>query len=77
MIFTTSLCSPIGQKHQPDWVVQDLSTSICIHGNIVTLGGVNEEVGNGLRLEAPQPGPQKVKISWKYLNSVRETLSKC
>jgi hypothetical protein len=60
----------LGQKHQQDWVVQDSSTRIVSRGNIVSLGGVNEEVGNGLRIEAPQPGPSKAKISWEHLNSV-------
>jgi hypothetical protein len=60
----------LGRKHQDDWVVQESSTRIVSHGNIVTLGGVNEEVGNGLCIEAPQTEPPKVKVSWKYLNSV-------
>lgn len=57
-----------------DWDVQEMSTRIVSHGNIVTLGGVSEESGNGLKI-FPKACSPKARISWRYMNSlVRDIL---
>jgi len=58
-----------GQRRRDDWVLEDTSTRIENDGNVVTLGGVHEERGNGLYLEPPQSGAHRTAISWKYLNT--------
>ncbi len=57
-------------KTRKDWVVQDSSALIAAEGNIVTLGGVQEETDNGFELHAPQPEEPKRQVSWDCLNSV-------
>ncbi|MGA2936551.1 MAG: hypothetical protein ABSF52_05550 [Syntrophobacteraceae bacterium] len=59
----------IGQKREEGWETRELSTRIVTKGNIVTLGGVSEDNGNGLEIlpatRAPEP-----EITWNYLNSI-------
>ncbi len=59
----------LARKFVVDWDVRQLSTRIVSQGNIVTLGGVSEENGNGLQL-VPNTQTPKVAVSWKYLNSI-------
>ena len=56
-------------KRQKDWLVHEGFTLVTNQGNIVALGGVSEETGNGLCLEEPLPKSGRGRLSWKYLNS--------
>lgn len=57
-----------GYQRKEDWEVQIYSTRMETVGNLVTLGGIQEE--NPLRfvLEPPTPKESAPKISWRYLN---------
>lgn len=57
------------QENHEDWDVQEGSTSMVQAGNIVTLGGVSEERGNGLEIN-PKDKTTKAKLSWRYLNGI-------
>jgi len=59
----------ITEKAQKDWVVEEFTTRMESPGNIVTLGGVQSEADNGLSLDAPVPEEERIKFSWRYLNS--------
>ena len=59
----------IGFKRRVDWLIREYSVRKGIPGNIATLGGVQEESTNGLRLELPDIGEKPGKLSWKYLNT--------
>jgi len=52
-----------------DWVVQEDTTRLERPGNIVTLGGVQAYVDNGLTLEPSTSEKRDAPISWKYLNT--------
>ena len=57
------------RKRKRDWLVHESFTHVMTQGNIVALGGVSEETGNGLRIEEPVPETGGGGFSWKYLNS--------
>ena len=59
----------LGVQKCTDWVVQEDSTHLESRGNVVTLGGVQEYVDNGLTLESRKPEEDRSRISWKYLNT--------
>ncbi|MFZ0930504.1 MAG: hypothetical protein WAN11_18000 [Syntrophobacteraceae bacterium] len=59
----------IGQEREEGWETSELSTRIVPKGNIVTLGGVREENGNGLEI-LPAAGARETEITWNYLNSI-------
>jgi hypothetical protein len=63
------LLRPLGEICREDWEVQEYSTRMEKPGNIVTLGGVQAEIDNGLSLAPAQSEGDRVKVSWKYLNS--------
>jgi len=58
----------LGEKREESWEIRKPSTRIVAKGNIVTLGGVSGEKGNGLEL-LPSPATPKIKISWNNLNT--------
>ncbi len=59
----------ITEKAREDWLVEDFSIRMAPEGNVVTLGGVQEESDNGLSLAVPPTERESLTISWKYLNS--------
>jgi len=59
----------MGQKREEGWEISELSTRIAAKGNIVTLGGVSEDTGNGLEV-LPATSAPETQISWNYLNSI-------
>jgi hypothetical protein len=65
----------IGQKREEGWQVRSLSTRIVTRGNIVTLGGVSEDNGNGLEIFPATKAPE-TEISWNYLNSIMKDAMK-
>lgn len=58
----------VGMRRRHDWAIQDNATRMETPGNIIPLGGLNEEGGNDLFLKEKksQAGPG---LSWRYLNS--------
>jgi hypothetical protein len=67
--------SRLGLKREEGWTVKELSTRIEAGGNVVTLGGINENRGNGIEIE-PHPGSSPKQISWVYLNDTLKNVVK-
>jgi len=61
----------IGKKRLEEWEIDKSSTHTGMEagGNIITLGGFDEESTNDLYLESPDPRKTRAGISWEYLNS--------
>ena len=51
------------------WEVQATSTRMSHPGNIVTLGGVQKKIFNGLYLKPPKSPGRWRQFRWSYLNS--------
>ena len=62
-------CRFCGNARKEDWEVQIYSTRMETPGNIVTLGGIQEQCDNNLSLEPPASQGDQRKVSWKYLNN--------
>lgn len=60
----------MGFRKQRDWIVQEASTRIVPHGNIVLLGGFREENGKGLSLQDARQEAPAARVSWRYLNGI-------
>jgi hypothetical protein len=58
-----------------DWAVPGDATRMSDHGNVVTLGGVEKTVCNGLELTPPARGTRR-KPSWRHVNSHLRNLLK-
>jgi hypothetical protein len=52
-----------------DWQIDDKFIGMAEEGNIVTLGGVAAEQGNGLTLEPEKAPPSEAGMSFRYLNT--------
>lgn len=61
--------SRLGFACREGWQVQAASTRMAHPGNIVTLGGTQKEVVNGLYLEPPELPESRRRFRWSYLNS--------
>ncbi|MGD9974979.1 MAG: hypothetical protein AB7S77_18115 [Desulfatirhabdiaceae bacterium] len=72
----TPFLSSIIHARQIDWIGLEHSTRMEIPGNIVTLGGIQENTGNQLRLCPTGPGRQRVRLSWTYLNTLTKNVIK-
>lgn len=59
----------VGKRRREDWEMLGDSTIIGPQGNVVTLGGIDQEKTNGLFIKPPVRGETGIHISWKYLNS--------
>ena len=59
----------MGEERDEGWRTEQFSSRVGTSGNIVTLGGFQEESTNGLTLDPPESGEGRTGISWKYLNS--------
>ncbi len=59
----------VGKKCQEDWEMLRHSTLIGDPGNVVTLGGIDQEGANELYLNPPELRKKRSGISWRYLNS--------
>jgi hypothetical protein len=59
----------LGKKRVEDWVMRRQSTLIGFHGNVVTLGGIDQDSTNELYIKAPKISADEKNISWRYLNS--------
>ncbi len=59
----------LGYARRKGWQVQANATRMTIPGNVVTLGGVQKKIDNGLRLVAPHTQRGWPGFRWAYLNS--------
>ena len=59
----------LGKERREEWEMIRDSTVIGGEGNVVTLGGIDQERTNGLFLEPPGHKGGDPRISWKYMNS--------
>ena len=59
----------LGWTCQEDWEVDPSATLMENPGNIVTLGGVQKEIDNDLRLHPSEAAEEPGRIRWRYLNS--------
>jgi len=59
----------LGLERCTDWVVQEGSTRLEHSGNIVTLGGVQSFVDNGLILVPSKSKGHPTRTTWRYLNT--------
>ena len=58
-----------------EWAVYDDATQMGRPGNVVTLGGINKRIDNGLCRRAPADRGEERRLSWTYLNSnLRNTI---
>jgi hypothetical protein len=60
---------PLTEQRREDWVVEEHSIRMESPGNIVTLGGLQTEVSNGLSLNPPELWSESKAGSWKYMNT--------
>ncbi len=58
-----------GKKRHEEWEIIRYSTVIGAEGNVVTLGGIDEEKSNDLSLNPPEMREKGKGISWMYMNS--------
>jgi hypothetical protein len=59
----------LAYKRKKVWQVISTDTRIDAHGNLVTLGGVQKTVDNGLYLKPPNAKKGWARFRWAYLNS--------
>jgi hypothetical protein len=59
----------LGYSRKKGWAVQANATRMQIPGNVVTLGGLQKTIDNGLCLVPPHTEKGRVQISWGHLNS--------
>ena len=59
----------MGVARREGWQVQAASTRMTHPGNIVTLGGAQKKIVNGLYLNPPELQESRGQFRWSYLNS--------
>jgi len=64
-----SVFSGMGGTRREGWQVQAASTRMTHPGNIITLGGAQKEIVNGLYLHPPESLKTREQFRWSYLNS--------
>ena len=75
VFYRMACCIPglrlIGRKRLEEWEIDRFSThtGMGTGGNIVTLGGFDEESTNDLYIQSQGPQKTRAGISWEYLNS--------
>ncbi|MEJ2097592.1 MAG: hypothetical protein P8Y38_10770, partial [Deltaproteobacteria bacterium] len=58
-----------GMARVEGWEVDPSATRTAEHGNVVTLGGVQEKIDNGLKLNPVESVSKQNRIRWRYMNS--------
>lgn len=65
------------QEHQIDWIALEHTTRMETPGNIVTLGGIHENAGNQLYINAPPDiAVKKPPFSLNYMNTLTQNILK-
>ncbi len=63
-------------RPQKSWVIDSYHVHETSSGNIMTLGGVQQRLDNGLSLTPPQNN-KKQTLGWRYLNTTAKNTIKC
>jgi hypothetical protein len=66
----------LAELRREEWVLEEHSIRLESPGNIVTLGGIQTEVSNGLALDPPESWSPSKAGSWKYTNTALKNSSK-
>jgi hypothetical protein len=61
-------------RHRVDWMTLIQPASNGDGAAIVALGGIQEDIGEGLTLTPPRDSKRQMRLSWRYLNT---TLKNC
>ncbi|MFH1155494.1 MAG: hypothetical protein V1793_16935 [Pseudomonadota bacterium] len=61
--------SRFGSRKKREWIVEDYSTNMETQGNIVTLGGIQNDYHNDLKLGPPAEISKKPERKWTNLNT--------
>ena len=65
----------LGIAREEGWKVDPSATRMADQGNIVTLGGVQTKIDNGLRLNPVESATKGSRFRWQYMNSqIQNTL---
>ena len=59
----------LGLTRREGWEVEPAATRMADPGNIVTLGGVQKNIVNGLYLNPPEAADRRIRFRWRNLNS--------
>jgi hypothetical protein len=59
----------LGLTRREGWEVEPTATRMANPGNIVTLGGVQKDIDNGLYLNPPEAADRRIRFHWRDLNS--------
>ncbi len=59
----------LGYSRKKGWQVQANATRMAVRGNVVTLGGVQKTIDNGLYLHPPHTKSRWSRFRWCHLNS--------
>lgn len=59
----------LGLTCREGWEVEPTATRMANPGNIVTLGGVQKDIANGLYLNPPEADDRRIRFRWRNLNS--------
>jgi hypothetical protein len=59
----------LGYTRRKGWQVEADATRMAVPGNVVTLGGIQKKIDNGLRLVDPHTQKGRALFRWAYLNS--------
>jgi hypothetical protein len=59
----------LGYTRRKGWQVEADATRMAVPGNVVTLGGVQKSIDNGLHLDDPHAPKGLALFRWAYLNS--------
>lgn len=67
-----------GYRRRADWDVQSDDIRLASPGNVITLGGVQKTITNGIQLKPSRKKTRRSGLSWEYLNSnVKNILKVC
>ena len=70
-----TLFRPIFHKRRDDWIALEHTTRMTASGNIITLGGIQDEGGNGFMAD-PAAARKNPHRSWTFLNTRLKILLK-
>jgi hypothetical protein len=62
--------SKLGLHREDAWLILEYATRPVPKGNIITLGGINEQAGNGLQLFPESFSGKRPTARWRYMNSL-------
>ena len=75
LVGSVPLFRSIFHKRRDDWIALEETTRMATSGNIITLGGIQEEAGNGFMAD-DVASPKRAPRSWIFLNTRLKILLK-